>query len=110
MGFSNNTTSTTDITSTNSYSVNTTRYYRVVFDEIATNYITNKQNNGLTFMIMNNVNSGEYNYINSSNNVNNNIVLDQTKNIAQFTVSVYDEFGYKVQLNGLDFILILEMK
>lgn len=109
LGFTTDTILTNDVTSTNCYSVNSTRYYRVVISELTTNYVSNKQNNGLTFTIMNNVNSGEYNYINSSNNVNNNIILDQI-NISQLSICVYDEFNYKVLLNGIEFFLILQMK
>lgn len=111
LGFgSSNTASTTDVTGSNTYQVTSTRYYKIQIQEIANDIDSNIQPLFYTFLIMNNVNSGEYNYVNPSNNVNNNICQIQQQNITKLSISMYDEDNFLVNLNGNEYILILEFE
>ena len=78
--------------------------------EIGCDYDYYTTMNKATFFIPNNVNSGEYNYITSSNNINNAIIRPQNTNFAQLSIEVRDEDDFFVELNGVDYILMLELE
>jgi hypothetical protein len=104
------TSAVTDVTSTNAYQVNSTRYYKVIIREIGVDYDTNLKGQYFTFLIPNNVNSGEFNYVTPNNNINNVIERPQEQNIARFNLQVYNEDGYLVLLNGVDYLLMIELE
>jgi hypothetical protein len=111
LGFGNaNTSATTDITSINCYQVTSTRYYKVLIKEISNDVDSNIQPLFFTFLIPNNVNSGEYNYLTNQNNINNVIHQVQQQNIAKLSIEIYDEDSQLIQLNGIDYLLMLEFE
>ena len=104
-----NSTSTTSITSTNTYTINTTRYYKLFIREFNNNYDTNISNS-FNFLILNNVNSGEYLYLTDINNVNNTHEINiRNININTLTIELRDEWDNLVLLNGNDFVLIFKI-
>lgn len=109
LGFSNvNTSSSTSLTSTNSYRVNTTTLYKIHIKEIQSQYDTNMDLN-FNFIVLNNVNSNEYLYIYPDvNNVANEIDITYDINITNLHIKVYDENNNLIQLNN-DYVLIFEV-
>ena len=102
-------TSVTTITSTNAYTINTTRYYKIYINELNNNYDTNI-NNSFNYIILNNVNSGEYLYLTDINNVNNTHEINiRNINLNTLNIKLYDEWDNLVELNGIDYILIFKI-
>ena len=108
-GFNANTASTTSVVSTNNYQVNSTRYYKVIIDEINNTVDTNILPTNFTFLIPNNCNTGEFNYLNNLNNVNNKISVKQREFPSRFTFKIFDEDNFLVLLNGIEYIFTLEI-
>ncbi len=104
-----NTTTTTDITSTNCYLVSATRYYKIKIPEISNTIETNIQTNFYSFLIPNNCNSGEFNYLTKSNNINNVINTPQ-RDINFITIELYDEDNNRCELNGVDYTIMLQLE
>ena len=105
LGFgSSDTASTADVYSTNVYNLGGVKYYRLEIEEANNQIVTNISTSKNQFIIPNNVNSGEYNYITNSNNIINNIENLQ-KDILKFTIKLYDDEDNFVDLNGADYLL-----
>ena len=62
-----------------------------------------------SFVIPNNVNFGEYNYITDNTNIINDIVNLQNE-ITEFTIYLYDDNNNLVDLNGIDYILFFTVE
>jgi len=110
LGFSStNSSSVSTITSTNAFQVATTRYWKLYIKEFDNNYDTNIS--GLfNFIILNNVNNGDYLYmIKDINSVNNSHDIHIKNNITTLSIELRDEWNNLVDLNGCDYLLILKI-
>ena len=110
LGFgSSNTSSTMDITGTNIYDLSGTRYYKLRIPE-TNNFIDSNINKiNESFIIPNNVNSGEYNYITENTNIINEIENRQNR-IDKLTIELFDDENNYVDLNGIDYILFFTIE
>lgn len=100
--------SVTSITSTNLYKIATTRYYKVIIKELIAGYDTNISSN-FQFIIMNDANSGAYNYLTNGNNVNNCLFIENSINLNCLSIELRDDYNNLVQLNGSEYILIFRI-
>lgn len=100
--------SVTSITATNAYNIATSRYYKVIIKELIAGYDTN-MNSNFQFIIMNDGNSGAYNYLTNGNNVNNCLHIENNINLNSLTIEIRDDYNNLVQLNGGEYILIFRI-
>ena len=100
--------SNSSITSTNCYTVNTTRYYKVYIKELRPDFDTNISNS-FNFIILNNVNSGEYLYLTDINNVNNSHEIDLKMNLSSLNIEIRDEWDQLCDFNGVYYLLFFKI-
>ena len=85
------------------------KYYKLDIQKANNLIDTNIETLNGSFVIPNNVNFGERNYITDNTNIINNIVNLQSE-IKKFTISLYDDNNNLVDLNGIDYILFFSFK
>ena len=110
LGFTvSNTTSSTDITGANIYDLSGSKYYNLRINEINNALDTNITQINQSFVIPNNVNFGEYNYLTDNTNIINDIRNMQNR-IDKLTIELFDDENNLVNLNGANYILFFSIE
>jgi hypothetical protein len=105
LGFgATNTASTTDIYATNMYNLAEVKYYKLRIPKTNNLIESNISKINESFIIPNNANTGEYNYITDNTHIINDTENNQ-KRIDKLTIELFDDENNYANLNGLDYIL-----